>query len=122
MKKFLIVLGIFLLFYGGAFASPISQDTTSHQQQTTFVCSMHPEVKSSKAGVCPKCGMSLVEQKQKAKIPARMTPGYIKGQKKEVKTSATVKKVERPAVKTKKTGKRLPAVDSARKATRTIRP
>jgi hypothetical protein len=29
----------------------------------TFVCPMHPEVTSDKAGECPKCGMTLVEKK-----------------------------------------------------------
>ena len=29
----------------------------------TYVCSMHPEVKSDKTGTCIKCGMHLVEKK-----------------------------------------------------------
>jgi len=29
-----------------------------------YTCPMHPEVKSDKPGICPKCGMYLVEEKQ----------------------------------------------------------
>jgi len=28
-----------------------------------YTCSMHPEVRSDKAGKCPKCGMTLIEKK-----------------------------------------------------------
>jgi hypothetical protein len=35
----------------------VKKDPTS---QTMYTCSMHPEVKSSKPGDCPKCGMALV--------------------------------------------------------------
>lgn len=34
-------------------------------QATIFVCPMHPEVTSEKQGVCPKCGMNLIESKVK---------------------------------------------------------
>ncbi len=34
-------------------------------QPTTYTCPMHPEVKSSKLGNCPKCGMKLVAEKPK---------------------------------------------------------
>jgi len=27
-----------------------------------YTCTMHPEVKTDKPGVCPKCGMDLVEK------------------------------------------------------------
>lgn len=32
-----------------------------------YSCPMHPEVKSPKAGKCPKCGMALSEKKEKEK-------------------------------------------------------
>ena len=30
-----------------------------------FICPMHPEVTFDKPGVCPKCGMTLVEAEKK---------------------------------------------------------
>jgi len=39
-----------------------------HSKMTkTFVCPMHPEVTSDKAGDCTKCGMSMVEKKMDVK-------------------------------------------------------
>ena len=40
---------------------PQSATTSAAQQQqdVTYVCPMHPEVKSKTAGSCPKCGMNL---------------------------------------------------------------
>lgn len=35
---------------------------THYNQQATYTCPMHPEVKSDKPGNCPKCGMKLVEK------------------------------------------------------------
>lgn len=34
-------------------------------EQKIYTCSMHPDVKSDKPGECPKCGMELVEMKEK---------------------------------------------------------
>ncbi len=34
---------------------------------TEYTCPMHPEVKSTKPGNCPKCGMALVEVKKEKK-------------------------------------------------------
>lgn len=33
----------------------------------SYTCPMHPEIKSNKAGTCPKCGMKLVLSRQKGK-------------------------------------------------------
>ncbi|WP_211233376.1 heavy metal-binding domain-containing protein [Pontibacter actiniarum] len=35
---------------------------------------MHPEVQSTKPGKCPKCGMTLVKQKQKAPTKKQQAP------------------------------------------------
>lgn len=35
--------------------------------QTKYTCPMHPEIKSSKPGTCPKCKMDLVEVKKEKK-------------------------------------------------------
>jgi Cu(I)/Ag(I) efflux system membrane fusion protein len=34
---------------------------TGDTAETVWTCSMHPEVKESKPGVCPECKMKLVE-------------------------------------------------------------
>jgi hypothetical protein len=33
-----------------------------HQKKGKYTCTMHPDVSSDKSGVCPKCGMDLVER------------------------------------------------------------
>lgn len=45
--------------------APLISDRISsgYQESTVYSCSMHPEVQSSKAGKCPKCGMKLAAQK-----------------------------------------------------------
>ncbi len=35
-------------------------------QPVTYTCPMHPEIHAAKPGNCPKCGMKLVKEKQKA--------------------------------------------------------
>jgi len=44
-----------------------AEDTTAASEKTSveYACPMHPEVKSDKQGKCPKCGMELVESKDK---------------------------------------------------------
>ncbi len=36
-----------------------------HEEQKTYICPMHPEVRSDRPGHCPECGMSLVLEKRK---------------------------------------------------------
>lgn len=40
-------------------ASQSPSPSPSPQQEVTYVCPMHPEVKAKAAGSCPKCGMTL---------------------------------------------------------------
>ena len=37
---------------------------TDTATKTIYTCPMHPEVISDKPGKCPKCGMTLVDQKK----------------------------------------------------------
>lgn len=39
-------------------AAPVVQKTAPEDKRT-YVCPMHPEVRSDKPGTCPKCGMTL---------------------------------------------------------------
>ena len=36
--------------------------TTGDEQATGYACPMHPEVRASLPGRCPKCGMPLVSE------------------------------------------------------------
>jgi protein SCO1/2 len=54
MIMFSIPLAINFQFPGGA--------SYAQQQDVEYSCPMHPEVKSKKAGSCPKCGMTLKQE------------------------------------------------------------
>ena len=41
----------------------ITQSAKTDSVKVSYTCPMHPEVKSDKAGSCPKCGMDLVPKK-----------------------------------------------------------
>jgi hypothetical protein len=43
-------------------------------RKTVYVCSMHPEVVSFKAGKCSKCGMTLVKKSVSALYTCTMHP------------------------------------------------
>ena len=65
MKKIILILiGLFAIQLANAHEHRI---TAVFQQQSVYVCPMHPEVRSGKPGKCPKCGMALVLQKQAKK-------------------------------------------------------
>lgn len=63
MKK----LSIFYLLFAFAACKPATQSNTqaptqTDKNKTVYTCSMHPEIKSNKPGMCPKCGMDLTEK------------------------------------------------------------
>src|SRR6185503_8698754 len=40
----------------------------AQQQEVEYSCPMHPEVKSKKAGSCPKCGMTLKQKSAEREV------------------------------------------------------
>lgn len=46
----------------------VSKTSLSSNSQTTYTCTMHPEVVSNKPGKCPKCGMDLVEKEDQKQM------------------------------------------------------
>ena len=59
---FLAILAIHTSFAQKSKNTPSS--TNSNLKQTTYTCSMHPEVVADKPGKCPKCDMDLVASKE----------------------------------------------------------
>lgn len=59
LKLFLI--GVLMLSFPLAICPQSATTSASQpqQQEATYVCPMHPEVKSKEAGICAKCGMTL---------------------------------------------------------------
>ncbi|HLP17078.1 MAG TPA: heavy metal-binding domain-containing protein [Bacteroidota bacterium] len=77
MKKITLIVA-FLAFVmapsqGGASQSPQQTQKTQKAKQL-YICPMHPEVTSTKPGICPKCKMDLVKVEPK-KTPAKKIPG-----------------------------------------------
>ena len=60
MKKLIIICSMAILASCGQ-SSTKQNPAIKPTAKTTYTCTMHPEVKSEKPGVCPKCGMDLVE-------------------------------------------------------------
>jgi protein SCO1/2 len=59
MHAKLLSLGILMFSVGLAITSQAPVSSYAQQQNLEYSCPMHPEVKSKKAGSCPKCGMTL---------------------------------------------------------------
>ena len=60
-----LIVGILLgwLFFGGSNQSQESSHDHEHQEkldETIYTCSMHPQIKQNKMGLCPICAMDLV--------------------------------------------------------------
>ena len=64
---FLFILVIVLSACGDSNGPEQEKPASEHvdqQQQTLYLCPMHPQITSDKPGSCPICGMDLVEKKQ----------------------------------------------------------
>lgn len=68
------VLVIFLLFPSYAVAQqknshsqPAQSTAKAPEEQTTYTCSMHPQIRLPNPGKCPICGMDLIPVKKQAK-------------------------------------------------------
>lgn len=62
MKKiFLLFITVLATFAVSAQEKAGKKDSVSHA--AFYTCPMHPDVKSDKAGKCPKCGMDLTKIK-----------------------------------------------------------
>ncbi|WP_245843737.1 multicopper oxidase domain-containing protein, partial [Niastella vici] len=83
MKNIFLII---LLFISWSF-SRAQQQASKQEQPVIYTCVMHPEVRISKPGNCPKCGMKLVKAKNKA--VEKPTPD-----KKQMPTKDTSKKVD----------------------------
>lgn len=62
----LILLGLLMFTVPLLISSHVGAGFDQKHQDVEYTCPMHPEVKSKKAGSCPKCGMTL---KQKSTAP-----------------------------------------------------
>ncbi len=61
-----MILVFGLAFSGSAFNSINGQTTENEMKKDSviYTCPMHTEVKMSKLGKCPTCGMDLVDKKE----------------------------------------------------------
>lgn len=62
MKNLIILLVVLLSLNTVANAQMSTKTSKEVTRKTTYTCSMHPEVVSSKKGKCPKCRMKLIEK------------------------------------------------------------
>ena len=65
MKYRIFMIGMICLMATSAGAVAQAQSSTSQREvaaKATYTCPMHPEIKSTKRGACPKCKMDLVRQ------------------------------------------------------------
>ena len=79
----ILSLAAFILMAGPRTYAHIHDDEVHANQQASYTCPMHPEIRSAKPGNCPKCGMKLIPEKKKAaakkptatqKTKAKQTP------------------------------------------------
>lgn len=63
MKKLIIIcLAAAFSACGPSSSQQTPAVTPASKSKTVYTCTMHPEVAANKPGVCPKCGMDLIEK------------------------------------------------------------
>ena len=57
-----LVAGVFIgaLFFGGEKDGVQAEEVTHEHDETTWTCSMHPQIRQPEPGDCPICGMDLI--------------------------------------------------------------
>jgi len=58
----IICLVVALTSCGPSSTKETPTNTPASKSKAVYTCTMHPEVNADKPGVCPKCGMDLVEK------------------------------------------------------------
>lgn len=61
----ILVAGLLLAGFPGNSVYGQTQQAPAMHKVVKYTCPMHPEVIKDKPGKCPKCGMPLVEKKEK---------------------------------------------------------
>ncbi|MES2277362.1 MAG: heavy metal-binding domain-containing protein [Bacteroidota bacterium] len=68
MKKYIIITSIALLTFAAGCSNGTDQKKSAPADGKTpkiakqYTCTMHPDIVKDKPGLCPKCGMELVEK------------------------------------------------------------
>lgn len=63
MKRTIIILALTGMFLGTISACNSNRSNKEvHKKKGKYTCTMHPDVSADKPGLCPKCGMELVER------------------------------------------------------------
>jgi len=68
MKNYIIIglLGLLSVITGCDGQTDAKKDTATagknHKIVKQYTCTMHPDILKDKPGICPKCGMDLVEK------------------------------------------------------------
>ncbi len=98
MKKIVLLVFVLSQFSFADF------NTFQQSQQQFYTCVMHPEIHLPKPGNCPKCGMTLIKEKQKAVKKKTATQPKIINPKKSVATNDSIQKqkkteIEKPIAK-----------------------
>lgn len=58
-----MIIGLFIgwvLFSGSETEQNSKEDTQTETEETVYTCSMHPQIKQNKPGLCPICAMDLI--------------------------------------------------------------